>query len=78
MRANSLALRLFLSATDWTVLILLATAVIALPVAYKFALKPYQRQRIISFIDPMSDPKGSGYNSIQSMIAVPSCTSPIR
>jgi rod shape determining protein RodA len=45
-------------------------AVVALPAVYKFGLKPYQRQRIVSFIDPMSDPKGSGYNSIQSMIAV--------
>lgn len=43
---------------------------VALPIAYKFALKPYQRQRLVTFIDPMSDPKGSGYNSIQSMIAV--------
>jgi len=42
----------------------------AMPIAYQFVLKPYQKQRIISFIDPMSDPKGSGYNSIQSMIAV--------
>jgi rod shape determining protein RodA len=25
---------------------------------------------VVSFINPMSDPKGSGYNSIQSMIAV--------
>ena len=38
--------------------------------AYKFGLKPYQRQRLVSFLDPASDPKGSGYNSIQSMIAV--------
>ena len=45
-------------------------AVVAMPMAYKYALKPYQKQRIVSFIDPMSDPKGSGYNSIQSMIAV--------
>jgi rod shape determining protein RodA len=52
-------------------LILIATiAMIAAPIAYEYGLKPYQRQRIISFIDPMSDPKGSGYNSIQSMIAV--------
>lgn len=33
-------------------------------------LKPYQIQRIHSFIDPSSDPLGSGYNSIQSVIAV--------
>jgi rod shape determining protein RodA len=40
------------------------------PVAYKFMLKDYQRQRIITFINPQSDPRGAGYNSIQSMIAV--------
>jgi len=43
---------------------------VAMPAAYKFALKPYQRQRLVTFVDLMSDPKGSGYNSIQSMIAV--------
>ncbi|MBC7387101.1 MAG: rod shape-determining protein RodA [Cryobacterium sp.] len=42
----------------------------AMPIAYKFALKPYQKQRLVTFVDPMSDPKGTGYNSIQSMIAV--------
>lgn len=44
--------------------------VILLPVLYKFALKEYQRQRIITFINPQADPRGAGYNSIQSMIAV--------
>src|SRR6185437_15331694 len=53
-----------------TLLIILIAAAVALPTVYKVALKPYQRQRIVSFLDPMSDPKGSGYNSIQSMIAV--------
>jgi rod shape determining protein RodA len=51
-------------------LILGICGMLALPAAYKFALKPYQRQRIVTFLDPMSDPKGAGYNSIQSMIAV--------
>lgn len=32
-------------------------------------LAPYQRTRIISFTDPQKDPLGTGYNSIQSMIA---------
>jgi rod shape determining protein RodA len=44
--------------------------IVLAPLAYQFALKPYQRMRIISFLDPTADPKGSGYNSIQSMIAV--------
>ncbi len=46
------------------------TAVICLPVVYKFGLKDYQRQRLITFLNPQNDPRGAGYNSIQSMIAV--------
>jgi rod shape determining protein RodA len=33
-------------------------------------LKPYQQARITSFIDPGSDPKGAGYQILQSKIAV--------
>ncbi len=61
---------LFLKIKPRTIVTLLLSLAVILPVAYKFGLKPYQRQRILTFIDPMSDPKGSGYNSIQSMIAV--------
>jgi len=39
-------------------------------VMYKFGLKEYQRQRILTFIDPTADAKGSGYNAIQSEIAI--------
>jgi rod shape determining protein RodA len=35
-----------------------------------FLLEDYQRSRIEAFIDPESDPRGSGYNVLQSMIAV--------
>ena len=64
------SMMLFLKIKPKTLAILGLCAATALPIVYKFGLKPYQRQRIVSFIDPMSDPKGSGYNSIQSMIAV--------
>jgi rod shape determining protein RodA len=33
-------------------------------------LKEYQRNRLIAFIDPTVDPKGIGYNIVQSMITV--------
>lgn len=33
-------------------------------------LKPYQKERMISFINPYKDPKGTGYNIIQSLNAV--------
>ena len=42
---------------------------ISLPFAISF-LKPYQKLRILTFIDPDRDPLGSGYQIIQSKIAV--------
>ncbi len=61
---------LFLRIHPKTLLMLTLCAAVALPVVYNYGLKPYQRQRIVTFLDPMTDPKGAGYNSIQSMIAV--------
>ena len=37
---------------------------------WKFALKDYQKSRVYSFLDPNLDPKGAGYQKIQSEIAV--------
>lgn len=42
----------------------------AIPLAWKFALKDYQKNRIHTFLDTSLDPRGAGYNSIQSKIAV--------
>ncbi len=64
------SMMLFIRIQPKTLLTVAICAVIALPAVYRFGLKPYQQQRLISFLDPGSDPKGSGYNSIQSMIAV--------
>ncbi len=64
------SMMLFIKIDKRTLAIILTFCVVSAPLIYKYGLKTYQRQRIISFVDPMSDPKGSGYNSIQSMIAV--------
>ena len=48
---------------------LVTLGLMALPVAWGF-LKPYQRMRLLVFIDPKVDPLGAGYNVIQSRIAV--------
>ncbi len=40
-----------------------------LPVFW-FVMQPYQRERVTTFLNPQSDPLGSGYNSIQSQVAV--------
>ncbi len=33
-------------------------------------LKPYQQKRLTSFVNPYSDPRGSGYHILQSLIAI--------
>jgi rod shape determining protein RodA len=37
---------------------------------WRFALKDYQKERIYTFLDPQRDPRGTGYQKIQSQIAV--------
>lgn len=64
------SMMLFVKIKPQTLIAIAIMAAVAAPIAYKYGLKPYQRQRIVTFLDPMSDPKGAGYNSIQSMIAV--------
>ncbi|MBC7370885.1 MAG: rod shape-determining protein RodA [Bdellovibrionaceae bacterium] len=44
--------------------------VIAAPGAWQFGLRDYQKNRILTFMSPTNDPRGTGYNSIQSKIAV--------
>jgi rod shape determining protein RodA len=48
--------------------IIAVVAVLAAPVAWKFALKDYQRQRVLTFIDPSKDTHGAGYQQIQARI----------
>ena len=43
---------------------------ISAPLGWKYFLKPYQKARITSFIKPLDDPQGTGYNVIQSKIAI--------
>lgn len=50
--------------------VIIMSGLVALPIAWKYGLKDYQRHRVLTFISPDSDPQGKGYNSIQSRIAV--------
>lgn len=49
------------------IVVLLGLAVIPI---WKFGLKPYQRARLSSFSEPEVDPRGTGYQIQQSLIAV--------
>lgn len=47
-----------------------AAAAVAAPIAFFFGLHDYQRKRVTTFLDPESDPLGSGYHITQSKIAI--------
>ncbi len=49
---------------------LIILAVLAGYGGWLFVLKPYQKERVVSFINPYADPRGAGYNLIQSKIAI--------
>ena len=53
-----------------TIVVIGAIGLVAGTVMYNFGLREYQKKRIITFLDPEFDAKGSGYNAIQSKIAI--------
>ncbi len=68
-----LAGMLFMSGASLRWLAVLATAGVALvPLAWNYVLHDYQKARLLSFLDPTSDPQGSGYQLAQSQIAAAS------
>ncbi len=68
--AASGAFAVFLAGIAWWRIGLFAgLGLAALPVGWHF-LMPYQRDRILTFMDPESDPLGTGWNIIQSKIAI--------
>lgn len=62
---------LFLAGMSWRVVSVggfLAAG--SIPLLWFFALHDYQRQRVLTFLNPESDPLGAGYHIIQSKIAI--------
>ncbi len=47
-----------------------ATGLISVVVLWRYFLKDYQKKRILTFLNPESDPLGAGYHIIQSKIAI--------
>lgn len=52
-----------------TLIVIIVSVVLAAPVLWS-QMKPYQKQRVKTFINPEQDPFGSGYHVIQSKIAI--------
>ena len=65
-----LAVGILLAGLRWQYLAVLGVALaLTLPVGWHF-LQDYQKARLTTFIDPAKDPRGQGYQVIQSKIAV--------
>jgi rod shape determining protein RodA len=69
---------LFVAGTKWTHFVALFTlgavaiglALVALPAAGVEVLKPYQEERLTSFLNPSDDPSDAGYQQNQSVISI--------
>lgn len=61
---------LFMKIRRWILGAVITAGIIAAPIAWNYVLRDYQKNRIINFLSPTNDPRGTGYNSIQSKIAV--------
>ncbi|KAB8314740.1 rod shape-determining protein RodA [Tolypothrix campylonemoides VB511288] len=69
--ASSGAFALYLAGLSWWwFAAAIAGAAAAAPLAWFFVFKEYQKNRILTFLDPESDPLGTGWNIIQSKIAI--------
>ena len=62
---------MILAGLTWRVLVLGAVAAIGgAPAFVMFVMKDYQRDRILTFLNPEQDPSGSGYHILQAKIAL--------
>ena len=62
---------LFLSGLSWRLIAAAAgLAAIIIPIAWEFLLHDYQRQRVLTLLDPEADALGTGWNIIQSKTAI--------
>jgi len=60
-----------LAGLSWRIIVAaVAAAAAAIPPIVMFVLHEYQRQRVLNFLNPESDPSGSGYHALQSKIAL--------
>ncbi|MCF6282203.1 MAG: rod shape-determining protein RodA [Candidatus Polarisedimenticolaceae bacterium] len=61
---------LFLAGIRWRLIFGFATLMAALGPLIWYLMRPYQQQRVLTLLDPESDPLGAGYHIIQSKIAI--------
>ncbi|WP_201154919.1 rod shape-determining protein RodA [Rhodothalassium salexigens] len=70
MAAASLGVIFLAGAPVWLFVSGSVAAAAAVPVAWKVLLRDYQKDRVLTFLDPSRDPQGAGYQITQSKIAL--------
>ncbi|MBP6749827.1 MAG: rod shape-determining protein RodA [Xanthomonadaceae bacterium] len=69
--ASSGAFAIYLAGLSWRWFAAAFAGVAAIaPIAWYWLLRPYQKDRILTFLNPERDPLGTGWNIIQSKIAI--------
>ncbi len=54
----------------WPIFVGFAALAAAFPFLWSYALHDYQRRRVLTFLDPSTDPSGAGWHARQSIYAV--------
>lgn len=60
----------FVGVQFWKFALCFTIGLCCIPIVWNYGLHDYQKQRVLTFLNPESDPLNSGYNIIQSKIAI--------
>ena len=62
---------IFVAGISWQLIVaVIMLLAIAAPALWAFVLHDYQKERVLTLFDPWSDPLGTGYHTVQSIIAI--------
>lgn len=64
------AMMFLTSARKWYLFSFVGAGILFAVLAWFFLLHPYQKERVLTFVNPDRDPLGAGYNTTQAIIAV--------
>lgn len=67
---SGLSVMLFAGLSWYIVIGGLVSGALMFPIVWKFVLEPYQQKRILTVLNPESDPLGAGYHVIQAKAAI--------
>jgi rod shape determining protein RodA len=68
--ATATAIMLLAGVRLWIFAAALGAALMAIPLAWRFMLHGYQKERVLTYLNPERDPLGAGYHIMQSKIAL--------